>query len=194
MMSFWVVPASAAPRRRVLAGRLGLLLGRHLVEREQPHRRGVDRHRGVHPRQRDVGEQRPHVADVRDRHADLADLAAGQHVVGVVAGLGGQVEGDRQAGLALGEVAPVQRVARGGAGVTGVRPHHPRAVALRTCDIAALGHAVNASRGAEPGVATRTVRVPTPPGATRRPGDGSADAQPAAPASAGWSAVAAGPC
>ena len=41
---------------------------------------------------------------------DLADLAAGQLVVGVVAGLGRQVEGDRQAGLALGQVAPVQRV------------------------------------------------------------------------------------
>ena len=46
-------------------------------------------------------EQRPHVADVADRDADLADLAAGERVVGVVAGLGRQVEGDRQAGLAL---------------------------------------------------------------------------------------------
>ncbi len=32
---------------------------------------------------------------------DLADLAARQGVVGVVAGLGGQVESHRQAGLAL---------------------------------------------------------------------------------------------
>ena len=47
---------------------------------------------------------RAHVAQVRDRHPDLADLAAGQRVVGVVAGLGGQVEGDRQPGLPLGEV------------------------------------------------------------------------------------------
>ena len=149
MMSFWVVPASA---RTADAGSSPaasrLLLGGHLVEREQPHRGGVDRHRGVHPRQRDVGEQGAHVADVRDRHADLADLAAGQHVVGVVAGLGRQVERDREAGLALVEVAAVQRVARGGAGVTGVRAHHPRAVALGACDIGALGHAVNASRGA----------------------------------------------
>ena len=61
-------------------------------------------------RQRDVGEQRAHVADVRDRDADLADLAAGQDVVGVVAGLRRQVEGDRQPGLPLGEVAPVQLV------------------------------------------------------------------------------------
>ena len=52
----------------------------------------------------------PHVADVADRHADLADLAAGQDVVRVVAGLGGQVEGDGEAGLALVEVAAVERV------------------------------------------------------------------------------------
>ena len=51
-----------------------------------------------------------HVAEVGDRHADLADLAAGQHVVAVVAGLGRQVEGDREAGLALGEVGAVELV------------------------------------------------------------------------------------
>jgi hypothetical protein len=32
---------------------------------------------------------------VGDRHADLPDLADREFVVGVVAGLGGQVEGDR---------------------------------------------------------------------------------------------------
>ena len=97
----------AVPGARRLGG---LLLGGDLVEREQPHRGRVDRHRGVHLGERDAVEERPHVADVADRHADLADLAAGQRVVRVVAGLGGQVEGDRQAGLALGEVAPVERV------------------------------------------------------------------------------------
>src|SRR6185312_2346120 len=80
---------------------LGLLEGGDLVEREQPHRRRVDRHRRVHGGERDAVEQRAHVADVADRDADLADLAAGELVVGVVAGLGGQVEGDREAGLAL---------------------------------------------------------------------------------------------
>ena len=51
-----------------------------------------------------------HVALVRDGHADLADLAARELVVGVVAGLGRQVERDRQARLALGQVRAVQLV------------------------------------------------------------------------------------
>ena len=41
------------------------------------------------------------MAEVGDGHADLADLAASEWIVGVVAGLGRQVEGDRQAGLPL---------------------------------------------------------------------------------------------
>ena len=107
MMSFCVVPVSWCATSRVAAP---LLLGDHLVEREQPHRGRVDRHRRVHLGERDAVEQRAHVAEVRDRHADLADLAAGELVVGVVAGLRRQVEGDRQPGLALGQVAPVERV------------------------------------------------------------------------------------
>ncbi len=59
------------------------------VEREQPRRGRVDRHRGVHLLQRDPVHQRPHVALVRDRDPDLADLAPRELVVGVVAGLGG---------------------------------------------------------------------------------------------------------
>ena len=132
---------------RVLTRLLGLLLGGHLVEREEPHRGGVDRHRGVHPRQRDVGEQGSHVAEVRDRDADLADLAAGERVVGVVPGLGRQVEGDRQPGLPLVEVAAVEGVARGRAAVPGVGAHHPRAVTLGRGRVAALGHASTLAAG-----------------------------------------------
>ena len=129
MMSFWVVPASwCGDLERLEVG--VLLLGDDLVERQQPHRGGVDRHRGVHPGQRDVGEQPPHLAEVRDRDADLADLAAGQRGVGVVAGLGRQVEGHRQAGLALGEVRPVELVGLRGRGVAGVGAHHPGTVLL----------------------------------------------------------------
>ena len=80
-------------RSRILTGGDGLLLGDHLVHREQPHSGGVDCQRGVHLGQRDICEQRPHVADVRDRHPYLADLAQGQRVVGVVTGLGRQVKG-----------------------------------------------------------------------------------------------------
>jgi hypothetical protein len=41
----------------------------------------------------------PHVLERRDRDADLADFALGARVIGVVAHLGGQVEGARQSGL-----------------------------------------------------------------------------------------------
>ena len=46
-------------------------------------------------------EEHPHLPEVRHRDADLADLAAGEDVIGVVAGLRGEVEGDGEAGLAL---------------------------------------------------------------------------------------------
>ena len=58
-------------------------------------------------------------------HADLADLAPGEHVVGVVAGLGREVEGDRQPGLPLGEVRAVQLVGAAGRGVPRVRADQP---------------------------------------------------------------------
>ena len=106
------------------------LLGDRDVEAEQPGRRRVDRHRGVHLVERDAVEQLVHVALVGDRDADLADLAAGEDVVGVVAGLGRQVEGDREAGLALRQVAAVELVRALRVGMAGVGAHHPGAVAL----------------------------------------------------------------
>ena len=60
MMSFWVVPWSECRADAVLLG------DRH-VEREQPGRRGVDRHRRVHLVERDAVEQRVHVPLVGDR-------------------------------------------------------------------------------------------------------------------------------
>ena len=129
MMSFWVVPASWAATSS--GDEVGvLLLGDHLVHREHPHRDRVDRHRGVHLGERDVLEEPPHLAQVRHGHADLADLAARERGVGVVAGLGRQVEGDRQAGLALRQVGAVERVGRRGRRVPGVRAHQPWAVLL----------------------------------------------------------------
>ena len=122
-MSFCVVPASWRAVR-------ALLLGDGDVQREQPHGRRVDRHRGVGLGERDAVEQRAHVADVADRHPDLADLAAGELVVRVVAGLGREVERDRQAGLALREVAAVERVRRRRRRVAGVGADHPGAVAF----------------------------------------------------------------
>ena len=115
-----------------------VLLGDRRVEREQPGGRGVDRHRGVHLVERDPVEQRVHVALVGDRDADLADLAAGELGVGVVAGLRGQVEGDREAGLALGQVLAVELVRAAGVGMARVGAHDPGAVPLRQ---AVLAHA-----------------------------------------------------
>ena len=122
MMSFWVVPWS----------RLGIeaaALRRRLVEGEQPGRRRVDGHRRVHAVERDALEQRRHVVDVADGHADLADLAAGERVIRVVSGLGREVEGHREARLPLGQVRPVELVARRRGGVSGVGAEDPGAVA-----------------------------------------------------------------
>ena len=110
MMSFWVVPVS-------LARSTPVLLGDGDVEAEKPGGSGVDRHRRVHLVERDAVEQLVHVALVGDRDTDLADLAAGEDVVRVIAGLGGEVEGNREAGLPLGEVAPVELVGAAGVGV-----------------------------------------------------------------------------
>jgi hypothetical protein len=92
---------------------LGLLLGEFHVEREEPHGGGVDGHRGVGAGERDAVEQLPHVTDVADGHADLADLGTGKLVIGVVPGLGGKVEGDGEPGLPLLQVAAVEPVGRG---------------------------------------------------------------------------------
>ena len=122
-----VVLGGAAERAAVGA----LLVGVGDVEAEQPGRRGVDRHRRVHDAWVDAFEKGPHVAEVGDRHADLADLSGRQRVVGVVAALGRKVEGDREARLPLGEVLPVERVRCLGRRVAGVGAHDPRAIALR---------------------------------------------------------------
>ena len=45
-----------------------------------------------------------------DRHTHFANFALGEDVVCVIRGLGGQVEGNRQACLTLGEVAAIQFV------------------------------------------------------------------------------------
>ena len=62
---------------------------------------GVDGHGGGDVVQRDAVEQDLHVLHGVDCDADLADFARGHRVVGVVANLGGKVEGDGEAGLAL---------------------------------------------------------------------------------------------
>ena len=91
-----VVLDGAAEQRRVDP----VLLGHQLVEEQQDGRGGVDGHRGGDLVERQAGQQQAHVGQRVDGHPDLAHLALGPGMVGVVAHLGGQVEGARQPGLA----------------------------------------------------------------------------------------------
>ncbi len=100
------------------------------IQRQQPGSRSVDRHGRVHPLQRNVFEQGAHVADVGHRHANLANLAARQQMIAVVPGLGWQIEGHRQAGLALVQVAPVQFIAGFRRGMTRIGAKDPRSVTI----------------------------------------------------------------
>jgi hypothetical protein len=131
-----VVLDRAGEQRRVDT----LLLGDELVEEQQDGRRGVDGHRRRHLVERDAVEERAHVVEGVDRHADLADLAMGDRVVGVVAHLGGQVERHRQAaGAGLDQpVVALVRLLRGAE--PGVLPHGPRAAGVhRGVDAAGVG-------------------------------------------------------
>ena len=66
-----------------------------------------------------------HVIERADRHPDLADLAVGHWVVGVVADLRGQVERDRKPGLPLVEQVLVALVGLGGGAEPRVLAHRP---------------------------------------------------------------------
>ena len=114
-----------------LAARRALFVGDGDIERHQPGRGGVDRHRRVHRGERDVLEKGAHVADMGDRHADLADFAAGQRMIAVVAGLGRQIEGDGEAGLALGEIGAIEAIGLERGRMAGVGAENPRLVARR---------------------------------------------------------------
>ena len=75
--------------------------------------------------ERDAGEQRAHVVDGIDRHAGHADVALHARVVAVVAAVGGEVERDREALLAGGQVAAVEGVGILGRGEAGVLADGP---------------------------------------------------------------------
>ncbi len=87
-----------------------LFVGEGDVQRKEPRRRRVDRHRRVHLAERDTREQRAHIAEVAHRHANLADLAARKRVIGVISRLRRQVEGDGKARLPLGQVLEIKLV------------------------------------------------------------------------------------
>ena len=113
-----------------LLGRHALPLGHELVQEQEQRRRRVDRHRGRDLVERDPVEEQLHVGERVDRDAGAADLARGALVVGVVAELRRQVEGDREPGLpAVEQVAEalVRLLRRGEARVLAHRPR-PAAV------------------------------------------------------------------
>ena len=116
-----VVLDRAGQRRRIDP----LLLPDQLVEEQQHGRRGVDGHRGRDLVEGDALEQPAHVGQGIDGHPDLADLARGHRVVGVVAHLGGQVEGDAEPGLAVLEQVAEAGVGLGGRPEAGVLAHRP---------------------------------------------------------------------
>ena len=110
---------------RELLGLDPLLLGRGDVERHDRQHRAVHGHADAHLVERDAVEQSARVVDRVDRHAGHPDVAAHPRVVGVVAAVGGQVEGDAEPLLPGREVAPVERVGLLGGGEAGVLPDRP---------------------------------------------------------------------
>jgi len=71
-----------------------------------------------------------HVLESADGDADLADLGGCQRVVGIIADLRGQVEGDAQACLSLFEEIAVTPVGLFGGGEAGVLAHGPEPAAV----------------------------------------------------------------
>ena len=100
------------------------------VEREQNAGRGVDGHGGGDAVERDAVKEALHVLDGVDGDADFADFAEGHGRVGVVADLGGQVEGDGEAGGSLVEEEFVTAVALFRVTHAGVLAHGPEAAAV----------------------------------------------------------------
>ena len=76
--------------------------------------------------EREPGEEQLHVLERVDRHADLADLTLRAGMVGVVAHLGGEVEGAAEAGLARVEQEVEALVRLLGAAEARVLAHRPR--------------------------------------------------------------------
>ena len=117
-----------------------LLFADQLIEQQQRRGRRVDRHRRRHLVERQIGQQVAHVLQRRDGDADLAHLALGAHVVGVVTHLGRQVEGARQAGLTGLQEELETQVRRGGRTEAGVLAHRPESSPVhRGLDAAGVG-------------------------------------------------------
>ena len=105
--------------------RHALFFRRHDIERQHRQHGAVHGHRHRHLVERNAGEQRAHVVDRIDRHARHADVAGDARVVAVIAAVGGEIEGDREALLAAGEIAAVEGVGILRRGEAGILPDGP---------------------------------------------------------------------
>ena len=112
-------------RARQFGVRHALFLGRDDIEREHRQHRAVHGHRHAHLVERDAGEQRAHVVDRIDRDARHADVAGNARMIAVVAAMGGEIEGDGEALLPGGEIAPVEGVGILRRGEAGILPDGP---------------------------------------------------------------------
>ncbi len=107
-----------------------LLLARDDEAGEHRQHRAVHGHRHAHLVERDTGEQDLHVLDRVDRDPGLADVADHALVVAVVAAVGRQVEGDRQAHLSGLERGAVERVRFLGGREAGILADRPRPIGV----------------------------------------------------------------
>ncbi|MGY2804836.1 hypothetical protein ACVIHF_001566 [Bradyrhizobium sp. USDA 4506] len=92
-------------------------------------------------------KQRAHVVDGIDRDAGHADVAGDARMIRVIAAMGGEVEGDRQALLSGREVAAIERVGILRRGEAGILPDGPGLV-----DIHGRVGAAQIGRDAGPGL------------------------------------------
>ena len=120
-MSFWRVPLSCDRSTPCF-------LPTAMVEGQEDGRRGVDGHRGADLVEGNALEEHLHVGKAGYGDTGAPDLARSEGVVGVVAGLRREVEGDAEAGLSVFEevaVAGIGLLRRGEAGVLAHSPHSP---------------------------------------------------------------------
>ena len=123
-----------------LRGVDALLLADGDVEGQEDGGRGVDGHRRADLVEGDALEEDLHVGEAGYGDARAPDLARSEGVVGVVAGLRREIEGDAETGLAMFEEVAVAGVGLLGRGEAGVLAHRPDAPAVHVgLDTAGVG-------------------------------------------------------
>ena len=94
-------------------------------------------------------EQDLHVLDAVDGDARLADIADDARMIGIVAAMGGEIEGDREPHLARREIVAVEGVGFLGGREAGILPDGPRPAGIH-------GRARAAEKGGKPGRLSRS--------------------------------------